>query len=137
MGGYCRFPALADRPLIDGAFGDRRDVFANFYFGGFGNNWIDQETGKTMYCTEDKNSKYIGEDTQPDDGTSPANLRVSTLGDELRYSNGNQSKVVTVSGKDRGAILPAAAKVTITITGADDQPTLAAVTEATVSGTSE
>jgi hypothetical protein len=26
------------------AFGDRRDPFANFFFGGFGNNWIDKES---------------------------------------------------------------------------------------------
>jgi hypothetical protein len=30
---------------------------------------------------------------------------VGTVGDELRYATGKQSKVITVSGKDRGAIL--------------------------------
>ncbi|PXX43161.1 alkaline phosphatase family protein [Undibacterium pigrum] len=70
-----------------------------------GNNWIDPVTLASVYCTEDKNHTYIGEETKGSDGTSPANLRVSTLGDELRYSNGERSKVVTVSGKDRGAIL--------------------------------
>ena len=48
---------------------------------------------------------YLGEDTKPGDGTSPANLKVNTVGDELRYATGKQSKVITISGKDRGAIL--------------------------------
>ncbi|KAB8042710.1 alkaline phosphatase family protein [Janthinobacterium aquaticum] len=76
-----------------------------YQHGVIGNNWIDPVTKQSVYCTEDGNFHYIGEETKPDDGTSPAKLRVSTLGDELRYSTGNQAKVVTVSGKDRGAIL--------------------------------
>jgi len=70
-----------------------------------GNNWINPANRQGMYCTEDREHTYLGVKTQPSDGTSPRNLRVNTMGDELRYSNGNQSKVVTVSGKDRGAIL--------------------------------
>jgi hypothetical protein len=69
-----------------------------------GNNWLDAQ-GRTVYCTEDGRYQYIGEETGVHDGTSPANLRVDTLGDELRYATGNRSKVITVSGKDRGAIL--------------------------------
>ncbi|MEG0884587.1 MAG: alkaline phosphatase family protein, partial [Janthinobacterium sp.] len=76
-----------------------------YQHGVIGNNWIDPVTKKSVYCTEDGNFHYIGEDTQPDDGTAPTRLRVSTLGDELRYSTGDKAKVVTVSGKDRGAIL--------------------------------
>jgi len=58
-----------------------------------------------VYCTGDPAHSYIGEETKKLDGTSPANLRVTTLGDELRYRNSGQSRVLTVSGKDRGAIL--------------------------------
>ncbi|MBI3730825.1 MAG: alkaline phosphatase family protein [Burkholderiales bacterium] len=76
-----------------------------YQHGIIGNNWIDPVTLESVYCTEDKQHTYIGEETKASDGTSPANLRVSTLGDELRYSNGEHSKVITVSGKDRGAIL--------------------------------
>jgi predicted AlkP superfamily pyrophosphatase or phosphodiesterase len=70
-----------------------------------GNDWLDRETGRTVYCVEDPSSKRIDEPTPAASGTSPANLKVSTLGDELRLSNGLQSRVVGVSGKDRGAIL--------------------------------
>ncbi|MEG1329010.1 MAG: alkaline phosphatase family protein, partial [Janthinobacterium sp.] len=76
-----------------------------YQHGVIGNNWIDPVTKKSVYCTEDGNFHYIGEETQPDDGTAPTKLRVSTLGDELRYATGDKAKVVTVSGKDRGAIL--------------------------------
>jgi predicted AlkP superfamily pyrophosphatase or phosphodiesterase len=76
-----------------------------YQHGIIGNNWIDPVTQKSVYCTEDRAYKYINEETDPSDGTSPANLRVDTLGDQLRYATGNRAKVVTVSGKDRGAIL--------------------------------
>jgi len=69
------------------------------------NEWFDPRTASTVYCTADPAHKYIGEETKKLDGTSPANLRVSTVGDELRYRTGGQSKVIAVSGKDRGAIL--------------------------------
>lgn len=69
------------------------------------NSWIDPVSLASVYCTEDQRYTYLGEETRPSDGTSPANLRVGTLGDELRYASGNRAKVVTVSGKDRGAIL--------------------------------
>ena len=36
-------------------------------------------------------------------GTSPFNMKVTTVGDELIYANG-KSKVITISGKDRSAI---------------------------------
>ncbi|GGC59018.1 alkaline phosphatase family protein [Undibacterium terreum] len=69
------------------------------------NYWSDRATLKSIYCTEDSAYTYIGEETKPDSGTSPANLRVNTLGDELRKQTANRAKVITVSGKDRGAIL--------------------------------
>ncbi len=77
-----------------------------YQHGIIGNNWVNPASGGSMYCTEDTNYKYVGDEkTDPHDGTAPTNLRVDTLGDQLRYATGQQSKVVTVSGKDRGAIL--------------------------------
>lgn len=76
-----------------------------YQHGVIGNNWVDPRTLAPVYCTEDARYTYLGADTKASDGTSPANLKVSTLGDELRYATGNQAKVITVSGKDRGAIL--------------------------------
>ena len=89
--------AIGHTAVLSGAYPYRHGII--------GNNWLDAD-GKLVYCTEDTRYRYIGEDaTDPHDGTSPALLRVDTLGDQLRYATGNRSKVVTVSGKDRGAIL--------------------------------
>lgn len=88
--------AIGHTAVLSGAYPYRHGII--------GNNWIDA-SGKVVYCTEDARHRYIGEETDEHDGTSPAKLRVDTLGDQLRYATGNRSKVVTVSGKDRGAIL--------------------------------
>src|SRR5258708_28841471 len=82
--------------VLSGAYPYQSGIIAN--------EWIDRNTLATVYCTGDPAHIYIGEETKKLDGTSPANLRVTTLGDELRYRSG-QSRVLAVSGKDRGAIL--------------------------------
>lgn len=88
--------AIGHTAVLTGAYPYRHGII--------GNNWLDAN-GNSVYCTEDTRYTYIGTETDAHDGTSPANLRVDTLGDQLRYATGNRSKVVTVSGKDRGAIL--------------------------------
>jgi len=88
--------AIGHTAVLSGAYPYRHGII--------GNNWLDAN-GKQVYCTEDTRHRYIGEETDEHDGTSPAKLRVDTLGDQLRYASGNRSKVVAVSGKDRGAIL--------------------------------
>jgi predicted AlkP superfamily pyrophosphatase or phosphodiesterase len=76
-----------------------------YQHGIIGNEWRLRD-GKVMYCVADEAHKYLdGSPTMEDDGTSPRNLRASTVGDELRYSNNNLSKVFAVSAKDRGSIL--------------------------------
>ena len=71
-----------------------------------GNEWRNPETGVPVYNTEDLGATYIGHATKAFDGTSPKNLKVQTVGDVLR-SVSPTSKVIAMSGKDRGAILPA------------------------------
>ena len=71
--------------------------------GVIGNDWMNKKTRERVYCTEDPNYKYVGEDTKKHQGTSPLNLKVTTVGDELVYKTG-RSKVIAVSGKDRSAI---------------------------------
>jgi Type I phosphodiesterase / nucleotide pyrophosphatase len=76
-----------------------------YQHGIIGNEWRDRD-GKYMYCVQDEKHKYLdGSPTGEEDGTSPRNLQVSTVGDELKYATNNQSKVFAISGKDRGAIL--------------------------------
>lgn len=83
--------------VLTGTYPYRHGIIAN--------EWTDRITLGQVYNTGDEAHKYIGDDTKKLDGTSPANLRVTTVGDELKYANNGQSKVVAVSGKDRGAIL--------------------------------
>ena len=69
------------------------------------NEWSDRFTFEQIYNTGDPAHTYIGDETKKLDGTSPMRLRVSTVGDELKYATGGAAKVIAVSGKDRGAIL--------------------------------
>lgn len=68
-----------------------------------GNDWIDKQTKKRVYSTEDPRHKYIDEETPEHSGTSPFNIKVTTVGDELLYANG-KSKVIAIAGKDRSSI---------------------------------
>lgn len=71
-----------------------------------GNDWRDRSSGEVVYCTQDEAHTYIGHKTQRLDGTSPKNLMVETVGDVLKRVD-PRAKVIAISGKDRGAILPA------------------------------
>ena len=76
-----------------------------YQHGIIGNEWRDRE-GKYMYCVGDEAHKYLdGSPAAEGDGTSPRNLQVSTVGDELKYATNDLSRVFAVSGKDRGSIL--------------------------------
>ena len=71
-----------------------------------GNNWIDRASGKSVYCTDDSTVTGVG--TNNDAGKmSPKNMIATTVTDQLRLSNNFKSKVIGISLKDRGAILPA------------------------------
>ncbi len=71
-----------------------------------GNNWYDQQLGRDVYCAEDKEVKTIGSPTKAGE-MSPKNLLVTTITDELRLATNFKSKVIGISMKDRGSILPA------------------------------
>ena len=72
------------------------------------NSWYDRSLGREINCVEDATSKLVDVATEPRDqrGASPRNLQGSTLGDELRMASDFKSKVIAVSLKDRGAVLP-------------------------------
>jgi predicted AlkP superfamily pyrophosphatase or phosphodiesterase len=84
--------------MLTGAYPHRTGII--------GNEWRDPATGQMEYCAGDVSATYIGHKTNKLDGTSPKNLRVETVGDVLKRVD-VRSKVVAISGKDRGAILPA------------------------------
>jgi predicted AlkP superfamily pyrophosphatase or phosphodiesterase len=70
-----------------------------------GNNWYDEKTNKSVYCTDDSTVKTVGSNSI-EGNMSPANLWVTTIGDELRLSDNLSSKVISVALKDRASILP-------------------------------
>ena len=84
--------------LLTGAYPHRSGII--------GNDWRDAQTGAPEYCAGDTSATYIGHLTRPLDGTSPKNLKVESLGDVLRRRD-PLSKVIGISAKDRGAIMPA------------------------------
>jgi predicted AlkP superfamily pyrophosphatase or phosphodiesterase len=90
--------AVGHATLVTGADPSRHGIV--------GNDWIDPKTGAFVYNTEDERHHLIGRDPKPHRGVSPRNLLGSTIGDELVLSNAGKSRVFSVSGKDRGAILP-------------------------------
>jgi predicted AlkP superfamily pyrophosphatase or phosphodiesterase len=71
-----------------------------------GNNWFERETGKGTYVTEDLTVQPVG-GTLVAGQQSPRHMLSTTIGDELRLATNFQSKVIGLSMKDRGSILPA------------------------------
>src|SRR5690349_4707858 len=68
------------------------------------NDWYEREEGKNVTSVSDDSVKLLG--GAGDGGASPKRLLVSTVGDELKMSNGGRSRVIGMSLKDRSAILP-------------------------------
>ena len=70
-----------------------------------GNSWYNRELGRSEYVVEDTAVTTVG--GQGEVGMmSPENLLSTTFTDELKTANKN-SKIVAISIKDRGAVLPA------------------------------
>lgn len=74
-----------------------------------GNDFTVQATGKSLYCTQDDSVLSVGTaDKNAKAGKmSPFNLKATTITDELKLATNFRSKVIGVSIKDRGSILPA------------------------------
>lgn len=90
--------AVGHATLLTGANPNRHGII--------GNDWRDPHSGEPVYCMADRTASYIGHATRALDGTSPKNLLAQSLGDVLRRAD-PRSRVIAVSGKDRGAIPPA------------------------------
>ncbi|SKB81820.1 alkaline phosphatase PafA [Daejeonella lutea] len=71
-----------------------------------GNDFIQQSTGRTVYCVEDTTVSTVGSSTVVAGQMSPRNLLSTTMTDELRLATNFRSKVIAVASKDRGSILP-------------------------------
>jgi predicted AlkP superfamily pyrophosphatase or phosphodiesterase len=71
------------------------------------NNWYDREDKREFYCVEDLSTRIVanGEKASATPGFSPRALTASTLGDELRLATNFRAKAVSISLKDRAAVL--------------------------------
>ena len=69
-----------------------------------GNEWYQSQTKTTVNCVSDKTVQTIGS-TSSEGQASPRNLRTYTITDQLKMSS-PESKVISISIKDRSAILP-------------------------------
>lgn len=70
------------------------------------NEWYDPIERREIYCAEDNSVYTIGEGSKKEGAHSPRNLLVTTVSDELKMSTDFQSKVISISLKDRAAVLP-------------------------------
>lgn len=72
-----------------------------------GNEWFNRSLGKYMYCTDDVSVSVLGNGTVEEGQMSPKNLLTTTMTDEVKLATNFKGKVIGISMKDRGSILPA------------------------------
>ena len=71
------------------------------------NEWFSRSLGKQVYCTEDNSVSSLIEGSEVEGHMSPRRMQTTTITDELRLATNFRGKVIGISMKDRGAILPA------------------------------
>jgi len=71
-----------------------------------GNDWIERDSGKAMYCSQDRSVNTVGSFSNQGQ-MSPKNMLVTSVGDELRLATNFKSRVFGIALKDRGGIFPA------------------------------
>lgn len=80
--------------LLTGSYANDNGIIAN--------SWYDVVNRKSVYCVQDDSAAVVG---AVGNGRSPKNLIGTTFGDALRMHTSFRSKVISVSNKDRGALL--------------------------------
>src|SRR5262245_6646523 len=75
------------------------------------NEWYDRAAGEVIYCVSSERYQLVppapgsGRDPKPK-AASPERLLVPSLGDALKEATGGRGRVVSLSFKDRSAVLP-------------------------------
>jgi len=70
-----------------------------------GNEYYDKFARKKVNCVEDARFKPVG-NPEGNGDVSPARMLASTVTDELKLATQKKAKVIGISFKDRGAVLP-------------------------------
>jgi predicted AlkP superfamily pyrophosphatase or phosphodiesterase len=89
--------AVGHSTLMSGATPSKSGIIAN--------EWYERETGTTVTSVSDPDSKLVG-GIPGAPGSSPRRMLVGTVGDELKIREGKNSRIVSISIKDRSAVLP-------------------------------
>ena len=76
-----------------------------FYHGIIGNDWYDKSAKKMIYCVSDTLVESVGSNDE-EGAMSPKRLLTPTITDQLKLATNGVSKVISISLKDRAAILP-------------------------------
>jgi hypothetical protein len=74
-----------------------------------GNDWYDREAGKSVYCVGSDRYERVppaASGSRKAESASPDRLLTPTLADALKEATGGQGRVVSLSMKDRSAVLP-------------------------------
>jgi hypothetical protein len=77
------------------------------YHGIIGNDMYDRDTKKTSYCVKDTFNIVGNAKMSEGTGMSPRRMIATNIGDELKICTNKQSRVISISLKDRAAILSA------------------------------
>lgn len=95
---YPTFTGPGHAVILSGGNPDKTGIIAN--------DWWNKTSLAPMYCVDDPRYKVVGaaagSTAKP---MGPLNMRSTTVGDELKLASAGVSKVVTLSLKDRAAIL--------------------------------
>ena len=84
--------------ILSGSYGYLNGIFQN--------KWFNRATGRSESMLFDEKAQVINQGpVDPGEDSSPRNFYGSTVGDELRMSNGGKSRVVSLAIKERGALL--------------------------------
>lgn len=84
--------------MLTGAWPSETGIIAN--------QWFDRIEGKSVENVHDASVRPLG-GGERETPASPRNLLASTLGDQLKLVTAGRARVVGISSKNRGAILPA------------------------------
>ncbi len=93
------FTAVGHATLFTGGYPTQHGIV--------GNDWLDRTLGKSIDSVEDARYPLIGQPAGSGGGCSPMQLTSSTVADEILLAWPGRSRAYSISGKDRGAILPA------------------------------
>jgi hypothetical protein len=68
-----------------------------------GNDWFNRSEKREVYCTTDSRYYNLGGNAYYGN-KSPKNMKVKSFADLIKTNNNNNSKTISISLKDRGAI---------------------------------